>query len=64
MEKEKPISYEQTPEQIREVLVRARLENFPDDFHLIFRWAFVILNSQLSSFTKEVVRYVVLWNCE
>lgn len=39
MEREKPISCEktpeQTPEQIREVLVRARLENLPVDLVIL-----------------------------
>jgi uncharacterized radical SAM superfamily Fe-S cluster-containing enzyme len=33
--KEKPMSYEQTPEQIREVLVKAKLENLPVDLVIL-----------------------------
>ena len=33
--KEKPINYEQTPEQIREVLVKAKLENLPVDLVIL-----------------------------
>jgi uncharacterized radical SAM superfamily Fe-S cluster-containing enzyme len=33
--KEKPINYEQTPEQIREVLVEAKLKNLPVDLVIL-----------------------------
>ena len=33
--KEKPMNYEQTPEQIREVLVKAKLENLPVDLVIL-----------------------------
>ncbi len=34
-EKEKPMNYEQTPEQIREALVKAKLENLPVDLVIL-----------------------------